>query len=119
MWGGNHPFVRKHLSQDGIITDRFLAEDIERHSCQSSFRERSQQRLFIDQIASRTVHQIGTWLEQSQFMGAKQLGCPALCPRESGMQRHEIGPLQHLFLAVECHPDLLRPVWQRQRDHWR
>src|SRR5260370_16735657 len=24
MWGGNHAFVREHLSQDGIVADRLL-----------------------------------------------------------------------------------------------
>ena len=42
MWRGNHTFVCKQLSQHWVITDRFLAEDIERHSCQSTFSEDSQ-----------------------------------------------------------------------------
>ena len=32
----------EHLSQDGIIAYGFLAEDIERHSCQSTLGECSQ-----------------------------------------------------------------------------
>ena len=49
VWCCKHPFVCKHLSQYGIIAYGFLTEDIERHSCQSTLGERSQQRLFVYQ----------------------------------------------------------------------
>ena len=61
----------------GIIAYGFLTEDIERHSCQSTLIERSQQRLFVYQAASCAVHQVGTRLEQRQFTGTKQ---PARVP---------------------------------------
>src|SRR6266568_1195687 len=52
---------------------------------------------------------IGSGLEQRQFTCAKKHARPALILVERGMQGHEIGTLEHLFLAMECHPDLLRP----------
>ena len=79
-----------------------------------AFSERSQQRLLVDQAASCAVHQIGTRFEQAQFTGAKQSARAALVIGEGGMQRHEICPLQHLFFAVQCHPDLL-PLFGRDK----
>ena len=114
MRSGNHAFMREQLSQDCIITDGFLAEDIERHSCQSAFVERSQQRLLVDQAASCAVHQVRTRLAQVQFTGAKQPARAALVIGEGGMQGHEICPWQYLFLAVQRHPDLL-PLFCREK----
>src|SRR6266702_2232880 len=114
VWRGNDPLMCEQLPQDHIIADRLLTEDIERHSGQSSLRERSQQRLLVNQVASRAIHQVRTGLEQRQFTGAQELAHPFLLFRERGMQGHEIGTLEHLFLAVECHPDLLRPPGRDQ-----
>src|SRR6266568_7249606 len=63
VWRGNDPLMCEQVPQDQIIADRLLTEDIERHSGQSSLRERSQQRLLVNQIASSAVHQVGTGLE--------------------------------------------------------
>src|SRR5438874_1681629 len=95
VWRGNDPLMCEQVPQDHIIADRLLTEDIERHSSQSSLHERSQQRLLVDQVASSAVHQVGTGLEQRQFTGAKELAHPFLLFRESGMQGHEIGTLEH------------------------
>src|SRR6266702_7392385 len=85
VWRGNDPLMCEQVPQDQIIADRLLTEDIERHSGQSSLRERSQQRLLVDQIASSAVHQVRTGLEQRQFMGAKQPACLALAISEGSM----------------------------------
>src|SRR5713101_4767316 len=100
MWGGNDPFVREQLMQHRIITDRFLAKDIKRHSGQAAFVEGSQQRLLVDEAASCAVHQVGTRLEQAQLTGAKESACAALVIGEGSMQGDEICPLQYLFFAV-------------------
>ena len=104
----------EQLSQDCIITDGFLAEDIERHSCQSALSERSQQRLLVDQAASCAVHQVGTRLEQSQFTGAKQ---PARRRSRHWRGWHAASRNRPVAASLPCcaaSPRPAAPVWQRK-----
>ncbi len=67
MGGHKHALVREEPPQYRALPDGFLAENIERCPCQATLFERREEGRLVDQTATRTVHQIGSWFEQAQF----------------------------------------------------
>ena len=93
MRRGDYALVRQQLSQHLVIANRFLAENIERHSRQAILIECVKQRLFVDQPATRAVNQPRSRLEQVEFARPYQPARTLWPARQRGMQRHKIGLL--------------------------